>query len=264
MTRCSAKAAVALLLLAGPAAAQSDAGKLPVPPQSPRIAEGEDYEHCLALLRNDPGGANAWADAWAATGGGEGALHCQALAQIALGNPQTGAEMLDKIAATSGAAAPARASLYGQAVQAWLMADDPARAFGDATLALALSPDDPGFFIDRSVAAATMDRYLDAIDDLDRALGLDPKRADALVLRAAAWRHEGRLDRAREDIDHAFALDPTNPDAFLERGLVRRDEGDREGARDDWRHAIALAPGTATADLAGQNMGSLDAGPAGR
>ena len=126
---------------------------LPVPPVPPRIAEGEEYERCLAMLSTDPVGANAYADAWQATGGGEGAVHCHALAQIALGNPDVGAGMLEKLANNSRAPALARASVYGQAVQAWLMADDPGHAYGAATLALALSPNDPELWIDRSIAA---------------------------------------------------------------------------------------------------------------
>lgn len=256
----------AFLLLSGGAGARAqpagpDAAPLPVPPVPPRIAEGADYEHCLAMLSNDPAGAAAFADAWTATGGREGAAHCQALAQIELGNPGTGAEMLEKLASASNAPTLARAAIYGQAVQAWLMADDPAHAFGAATMAIALSPDDPDLLIDRSIAAATMERYMDAIDDLDRALDLDPKRVDALVLRAAAWRHEERLELARDDIDRAFAIDAEYPEALLERGILRERMGNRDGARADWEKAIALAPDTAAADLAQQNLALLEAGP---
>jgi regulator of sirC expression with transglutaminase-like and TPR domain len=235
--------------------------RIPVPPVPPRVAQGQDYEHCLAMLSYDAAGANAFADAWEATGGGEGAMHCHALAQIALGHGEIGAEMLEKLAGSSKAPSPARASLYSQAVQAWLMADDPARAYGDATLALALSPDDAELLIDRSITAATMERYMDAIDDLNRALKLDPQRADAWVFRAAAWRHENRLDRAQQDIDRAISLSPEHPEALLERGILRERRSDRAGARADWQRVIALAPGTPTADLAEQNLALLDAGP---
>ncbi len=264
MTNSGPALALAALLLACPVLAQPRENALPVPPVSPRIAEGEDYEHCLRLLSTDPAGANAYADAWQATGGGDGALHCQALAQIELGHAQTGADMLEKLAAASRAPSLARAAVYGQAVQAWLMAGDAAQAYGDATLALSLSPDDPDLLIDRSIAAATMERYMDAIDDLTRALALAPNRADALVFRAAAWRKEGRLDRAQEDIDRAVALDPDNSDALLERGIVRERRGNLAGARTDWERTIALAPEAPAAALARQNLASLEAGPAPR
>lgn len=233
----------------------------PIPPVPPRIAEGEDYEKCLSMLTSDPAGANGFADAWEATGGGEGAAHCHALAQIAIGEVEVGAAMLEKLAGASNAPAVARASLYGQADQAWLMAGEPDRALGAATLALSLSGEDPDLLIDRSVAAAMLEHYDDSIEDLTRALEIDAKRPDALVMRSAAWRHKGRLDIAQDDIDRAFRLDPDNPEAFLERGILRQRRGDRAGARADWERAVLLAPDSATSDLAEQNLALLEAGP---
>lgn len=241
----------------------ADAGEqaLPIPPVPPRIAEGADYDRCLYMLSTDPAGAYSFADAWEATGGGDGAAHCLALAQIALGEPAKGGEMLDQLANTSHAQSGARASVYGQAGQAWLMAGEPGRALGSATLALSLTPDDADLLIDRSIAAATLEHYEDAVDDLTHALDLDPRRADALVFRGAAWRHLGHPELAQDDIDRAFAQDPENPDALLERGILRQRRGDRDGARRDWEHAIALSPDTATGDLAQQNLALLEAGP---
>lgn len=233
----------------------------PSPVSPPRIAEGKDYDRCLAMLGTDPRGAAAFADAWEATGGGDGATHCRALAEITLGAPERGAEMMETLANASHGQAAARASLYGQADQAWLMAGEPRRAFGAATLALSLTPDDAGLLIDRSIAAASLERYDDAVDDLTHALDVDPRRIDALVFRGAAWRHLDQVGLAQDDIDRAFALDSENADALLERGILRQRQGDREGARRDWEHAIALAPNNATGDLAQQNLALLEAGP---
>ena len=245
-----------------PADTAADTGEeLPIPPVPPRIAEGPDYEKCMAMLTGDPEGANTFADAWQATGGGEGADHCLALAKLQLGDVETGAEMLEKLAANSKAPAAARATVYGQADQAWLMAGDADRALAAATLALSLSPDDPDLLIDRSVAEATLGKFADAVDDLSHALELDSKRPDALVLRAAAWRHEGHLDLAQDDVDRALSQDPENPEAYLERGILRQRRGDRTGAHADWMQAKTLAPDTATSDLAEQNLALLEAGP---
>jgi len=248
--------------IAGTAAdATSGEQASPVPPILPRIAEGQDYDRCLAMLGTDPVGADAFADAWEATGGGDGATHCRALAEVALGKAEKGAELMDQLAGSSHAEAAARASVYGQAGQAWLMAGEPGRAFGSATLALSLTPDDADLLIDRSIAAASLKRYEDAVDDLTHALDLDPRRPDALIFRGAAWRHLGHLELAQDDIDRAFAQNPENADAFLERGILRQRRGDRYGAREDWEHAITLSPGTATGDLAQQNLALLEAGP---
>lgn len=238
--------------------------ELPVPPMPPRVAQGSEYERCLAMVPSDPQGANALADAWEATGGGDGATHCRAASQIALGNTETGAELLEKLAKSSKAPALARAFIYGQATQAWLMAGDPARAFATATLALALAPDDVDLLIDRSIAAATMDRFMESIDDLNLALDRDGKRTDALVFRAAAWRHAGQLGLATDDVDRALKIDADYPEALLERGILRQRRGDLAGAGADWQRVIELAPDTATADLAQQNLSLLEAGPRAR
>ena len=245
----------------GAAAVEEADEALPLPPIPPRIAEGPDYERCLSMLNADPSGARAFAEAWSATGGGEGATHCSALATIALGEPDQGAAILDKLAGGSRAASAARASLYGQAGQAWLIAGDAERALASATLALAMTSDDADLLIDRSIAAATLEHFHDAVDDLTRALDIDPRRVDALVFRAAAWRHLGQLDLASDDVDRAFVLDPDNADALLERGILRQRRGDRRGARADWERAVELGPDTATGDLAQQNLALLDAGP---
>jgi tetratricopeptide (TPR) repeat protein len=243
-------------------AAQADiAENLPIPPVPPRIAEGADYENCLAMLASDPTGANTFADAWEATGGGEGATHCHALAQIALGDVETGAEMLEGLAGQSHASAVARATVYGQADQAWLLAGQADRAYGAATLALSLSNDDPDLLIDRATAGIALGRWDDAADDVTHALEIDGKRPDALVLRAIARRETGHLDQAQDDIDRSFALEPDNPEAFLERGVIRQRRGDRAGAHQDWVEAMALAPDTPTSDLAEQNLALLEAGP---
>ncbi len=244
-----------------PAAAGDDQAPLPIPPVPPRIAEGADYDHCLSMLNTDPAGAYAFADAWFATGGGEGAIHCKALADVERGDADVGAEAMDKLAGSSNAPAAARATVYGQAGQAWLMARDPGRAMASATLALSLIPDDPDLLIDRSIASANLDRFQDALDDLTRALDLDPRRPDALVFRSAAWRHLNQPDLAQDDIDRALAQDPDNPDALLERGILHQLRGEGEGAREDWERAMQLAPDTATADLAQQNLQLLEAGP---
>lgn len=194
-------------------------------------------------------------------GGGDGAAHCRALSQIALGDPEHGADLLDKLASRSTAAPSSRAAVLGQAAQAWMMAGAPDRAFASAGRAIALTQDDADLLIDRAIASLSLERYREASDDLSHALTLDPTRVDALVLRASAWRLLGKLDQARDDIDRAFAQDPESPDAFLERGILRQRGGDWDGARDDWQRAISLAPDSATGDLAQQNLALLEAGP---
>ncbi len=234
---------------------------LPLPPLPMRIAEGPEYERCLGMVDGDPEGASDFAEGWAAQGGGDGAAHCAALADIALGDPEGGAAGMETLASNSHEPAVARASVFGQAGQAWLMAGRADRAVAAETRALALSPDDPDLLVSRAEAEAGLERYAAAARDLTQALAFDPRRVDALVERAAAWRELGQIERARDDVDRAFAVDGGSAEAYLERGILRQRMGDLAGARADWDAAVAKSPDTATGDLAQQNLALLEAGP---
>lgn len=237
---------------------------LPLPPQSPRLVENEEMSRCLDLLRVDPEGALALATAWERREPNEGARHCLALALLSLGEAVQAATRLEGLAARSSAGAVARAAVFTQATQAWLMAGDANRAVGAATLALTLTPDDPAALTDRALALGLLGRFSDSVQDLDEALRLEPNRVEALVFRAAAWRQLDRRQQALVDVTRALTLDPDNAEALLERGILRQLQGDAVGAREDWERAIVVAPDSATADLAAQNLALSDAASAPR
>jgi len=244
-----------------PQAVPGSSEALPLPPEPPRLASGAEYEACLTLLRTDPEAAMTRAGEWEERGGGEGARHCLALALLAMGNPEGAAGRLERLAASSEAGAAARASVFAQAAQAWMMAGAPERAYGASTLALTLRPDDPSLLVDRAVAAAALGRYAEALQDLDQAVARDGSRPDTWVFRAAALRHLDRTDEAMHDIEHALSLQPHHAEALLERGILRQLKGDAAGARADWQETIRVAPDSAAADLAQQNLALNEAGP---
>ena len=242
-------------------ATEQAAETLPVPPVPPRIAEGEEYERCLAMLPTDSAGASAYAESWAQRGGGEGATHCLALAKVEQGDAASGADMLQALASASHGTQLARAAIYGQAEQAYQEAGDLPSALGAVTLALSLSPDDVDLLVDRTVVSGGLGHWQDCVDDLTHALDLDARRGDALVLRGSAWRHLGHLELAQDDIDRALLIDADDSDALLERGILRQRGGNGTGARADWRRVVDLGPDSFTADLAKQYLALLDAGP---
>ncbi len=219
-----------------------------------QLGGGPERERCFGLLRTDPDGARFFADGWEAAGGGDGARHCAALALLALGETERGAERLEDLARRSGADPAARAALFAEAGNAWMLAGDADRAFGAATMALTLAPDEPALVLDRALALGAMERYAEALEDLDRAVALDPSRADAWVLRGAAQRRLGRAAEAERDVARALALSPDNAEALLERGALRRSRGDVRGARADWERAARLAPDSDAAELARQYL----------
>ncbi|WP_165585320.1 tetratricopeptide repeat protein [Roseococcus sp. SYP-B2431] len=250
--------------VAGPAAPEPAPDLLPLPPEMPRIADGPDYDRCLTLLRNDPDEAMRFAQAWDATGGGDGARHCIALAMIGLGEAERAAERLERLGNGSRAGGIARAQVFGQAAQAWMIAGDANRAYGAATIALTLSPQDAELLVDRSVILAALRRFNEALEDLDAALAIEPERAEAWVLRAAALRRLDRVDQAVQAVERALVLAPDNVEGLLERGILRQLRGDVAGAQTDWRRAIELAPDSMAADLAHQNLELSEMGPSRR
>jgi tetratricopeptide (TPR) repeat protein len=235
------------------------------PPEGPaRPAADTAFERCTALLRRDAEAALAFAGSWAREGGGDAARHCEALALLGLGQVESAAQRLESLASQSAAASPARAAIFAQATQAWLLANRPNRAFAAATLALTLAPEDPDLLIDRAVVLGSLGQYAESIEDLDRALTLDPTRAEGLVFRAAAHRQRDERALALRDVELALSMQPGHVEALLERGILRQMQGDLAGARADWENAIRLAPDSATADLAAQNLALNEAGPARR
>lgn len=258
--RLSGQTSAPLATLTAPAqqATPPAGATLPVPPFPPRIADGRDYESCLAALNTDPAGAVAMA---ASLRPGNGATHCRGLALIALGQPDQGAAVLEQLAATSTAPALARAMVLGQAGQARLMAGQNQQAAADTTGALVLSPDDPGLLLLRAQAEAGLQHYPAAEADLTAALRIDGGRTEALVERAEVRRKMGHLDLAEADATTALTLHPDDAEALLERGILRQRLGDRDGARRDWVRAAGIDPDSTTADLAQQNLSLLEAGP---
>jgi tetratricopeptide (TPR) repeat protein len=245
-----------------PPPAETEVGALPVPPFPPRIADGDQYNKCMTMLADDPEGAEAIATSWQATGGGDAAIHCQALARIANGEPEAGADMLEKLAHGDKSLGLIRMVLLSQAADARMMADQAEPALNDLNEALAIAPEDPDLLINRANANDALKRSEAAIDDLTEAVAIDPSRGDALVRRASVWRRMDMLAEARSDIDKAISIDPDDPEALLERGIVRQLTGNLDGARQDWTHAQQIDPNSDAAELAAQNLTLLDAGPA--
>src|ERR1700737_1920820 len=99
---------------------EAAADELPVPPFPPRIADNDQYDKCMTMLADDPEGAEAIATSWQGGGGGGAATHCQALAKIAAGEPEDGAQMLENLAHAGTQQGLTRAVLLGQAAEARL------------------------------------------------------------------------------------------------------------------------------------------------
>lgn len=249
------------LWLSGSLSSEQSKTALPVPPDPPLLSDAPEYARCLDLLLADPASARGFARDWLMQGGGEGAEQCEALARLSLGEAEAAAEALERIAARSAAGLAARASVFGEAAEAWRAAGKPQRAAAAATLALALTPQDPDLLLERALARLALDQVAMALADLDLAVVLDPSRAEAWVWRAAAQRRLELLRPAEDSITTALRLAPQNVEALLERGILRQTRGEAEGARRDWERVLELDPYSPAADLAAQNLELVGAEP---
>ncbi len=253
--------------LAGDPAAEP-AATLPLEgePEESFLDEARRYTGCLKLARKNPRKAFDNAIVWTneeETGQEFPARHCLAAALLAIQNFSAAALLLEElINEIDDPAHPLKAELLRQAGQAWMLDYQPEEAEEKFTAALAILPDDPDLFIDRSIARAERKEYWPALDDLNRAIELDPGRVESHILRSTAYRRLDGIDLARNDIDQALKLSPDNPDALFERGMIRYMQDDRDGALEDWKKVMALVPRTPLARAAKKNLEKISNGSA--
>lgn len=186
------------------------------------VAEAARLESCIAKIETDP--ENAYEDGltWSYQGNRPGARQCTALALIALGSVQEGAERLEALAnAADGGTLEQRAVYLSQAGNAWLQGGVPDAAVTSFSNALKILPATPDLLIDRASAHLMAERWDAAIADLDAALGATPARAIALQMRAEAYLGDGNPERALGDVEAAMKADPKNIDTLVVRGRVR-------------------------------------------
>ena len=271
-------ATLALLLVAPPAAAQSDDEGFtfgppadtvqspaeldadPAPARDPRAEAAQRYADCLDLARREPDKAVERARTWQDTGGGDPARHCEAIAHMTRGDYHRAGRMLEDLARTMSedvGEAP-RVNALSQASRAWLLGDKPARAEAAASQALKLQPDNVELLLDRAHARFQAGRYWEAIDDLNQAIEYAPERPDLYVYRGSAYRYVDAPTMARENLERALELDPGNVEALFELGALARIAGDTAAARARWMAVIRRAPESGLAQAARENLQRMD------
>ena len=228
------------------------------------MGEGIDnssrYQQCIALTRIDAQGAYNQALAWHSAGGGSSAEHCGALALVQLGRYAEAAPKLDVLAQQLGLKPPLRAQLYDQAGNAWLLAEDGARAEVSFSNALIFTPHDVDVLADRARARAMRKDWAGADADLSAALTARPRPhgpAGAARQRAPRGGQEGgRAGRHRRARCRIF---PNYGDALVERGAMKYEDGDVKGADADWQQVVKLAPKSRAAALASEYLSQTGA-----
>jgi tetratricopeptide (TPR) repeat protein len=187
------------------------------------------------------------ANAWIANGGRLDARQCLGLAYVELGRWRAAATAYEQAAREAdGAQSPRRTTFWVQAGNAWLAADEPARAMRsfDAALAVpSLAAELRGeVHLDRARAQVAMQNPAGARTDLDRALELVPADPMAWYLSAALYARQDNLALAARDIAKARELARDNPDILLLAGTIAGLGGNGAEAERLYRQVAAAAP----------------------
>jgi hypothetical protein len=245
----------ALLLLAGAAQAQEE--------ELDPALDAKRYDGCVRAIPTDARAAEEFAVQWQSKGGGLPARHCQALAQLELGNAAGAAQTLAKAAqAAEAQKSPRAADFWGQAGNAAMLAGDAKGAIAHFNSAIVAAGEfapirTANLLIDRARAQVELGNLSAARTDLDRATGLAPNEPDGWLLSAALARRQADPARASADIARAAALAPTDPDVQFEQGAILAAAGDLAAARKLWESLVKSAPGTPAADFATKALAAL-------
>lgn len=186
------------------------------------LAEADRLEACVAKIEVDPEEAYEDGLAWSYEGNRPAARQCTALALIALGNFETGADRLTKLAKSSDAGSMEQRALYlTQAGHAWMQAGAPDAAIVSFTDALNLAPGTADLLLDRATAYVVVEEWDKALSDLDLLLANLPGDALGHQLRAEVHLNKNNYELAMKDVNASLAADPKNIDTLLVRGRVR-------------------------------------------
>ncbi|HEX8192732.1 MAG TPA: tetratricopeptide repeat protein [Allosphingosinicella sp.] len=226
-----------------------------VPPAAPTPANpaGNDdtarLASCVELTRVAPERAVETANAWVANGGRLDARQCLGLAYVELGRWRAAATAYEQAAREADTAqSPRRTTFWVQAGNAWLAADDAARAIAAFDSALAvptLAAELRGeVHLDRARAQVALQNSAGARTDLDRALELVPADPMAWYLSAALYARQDNLTLAARDIARARELARDNPDILLLAGTIAGLQGNGAEAERLYRQVAAAAPQT--------------------
>ncbi|HEY1836103.1 MAG TPA: hypothetical protein VGG36_00465 [Rhizomicrobium sp.] len=239
---------LAAILLTAPAVAATS------PLDDPQLQGRDRYERCITLAHQAPQSAFDAAVQWQNQGGQAAAIHCSAVALVAMRRYAEAASRLDRLAHDRSVSSGfPRGDLLDQAGNAWLLANQPANAVASFTTALILAPDDPDILADRARARAANHDWHGAESDLNNAIARDA-RPEFFVLRASARHAMGNRTGARADLERALQLSPGDPEALVERGAMKAESGNAKGALADWNATVAAAPSSDAAQTARQYL----------
>jgi tetratricopeptide (TPR) repeat protein len=219
-------------------------------------------------VKSDPNQALAAAEDWRAHNGGLYARQCIGLAYTALQRWEPAAIAFEQ-AAREGETMrdPRRADLWVQSGNAWLAADQAAKARTafDAALATdALTPELRGeVLLDRARAGVALQDLATARADLDQGLALVPADPFAWYLSAALALRQNALPRAQQDIAKAVSLAPDDANVLVLAGNIAGVSGESAAAATFYQRAVKAAPDSDAGKSAATALAGNPPDPAG-
>lgn len=185
-------------------------------------AEARRLEACVAKIERSPEDAYEDGLAWTFEGNRPGARQCTALALIALGNVEEGALRLERLATSTDAGSmEQRAVYFSQAGNAWLQIGAAEAAAVSFSEALKFAPNETDLLLDRATSYMLIDKWDEALADLNTAIANSPSHPVAHQMRAEVHLNKDALDLAMKDVEASMAADPKNVDTLVVRGRVR-------------------------------------------
>jgi tetratricopeptide (TPR) repeat protein len=214
-----------------------------------------EYARCTQLVKSDAERAIQVAGDWRLRGGDIYARQCLGLAYVQLERWASAATAFEQAAQDAERVRdPRRADFWVQSGNAWLAANEPAkaRAAFDAALAIpALTPELRGeVYLDRGRAGVALNDLAGARKDLDEGVKLVPGDPFGWYLSSALAVRLSDLPRAQSDIAEAVRLAPDNADLLVHAGNVAGLSGEVEAAKGLYMKAIRVAPGSPAAAAA--------------
>ena len=221
------------------------------------------FDACTKLIKSSPAEALLQAQAWGMRSTDIPAQHCLGLAFVASERWEPAALVFETAAREAERRRDGRAAtMWTQAGNAALAADDPSRArdFIDKALAMPNVPDQlkGEAWIDRGRADVALRDLPTARYDLDKAVKLVPADPFAWLLSATLARRQNDLVRAQSEIETAMKLAPEDAAVAVEAGNIAALAGKREAAKVAWAHAVEVAPDTPEGQAAAAALAQND------
>ena len=177
------------------------------------------YQACITKVEKDAIAARSFALRWVSDGGGAPAVHCLAVADLALDQPRLAAARLAPLADKTALTDPSLAArLYLQTAQAWALGGDEALALKAMDAAYAMAPAATQVDLEAAPIYAELGRWGLVKRALDKAARTQALNADALVLRGRAKMTLADPAGAAEDVRAALNLQPDNIAGLVLRG----------------------------------------------